>query len=271
MRYKAETSSPQIDLIHLDLKKNKNHASDRSQNYLFAHGIASTHKQVERYASFIESDRVFSYNFPDVTSRFYRVNFWHTALGQNYEVIHLKEAYDKTQVALKTTSKLDKSVVLMGVSRGATTILNFMAKFQPEGIKALILESPFDTTRSITDNKINQWRLNALPGIKKLGHFILSSIFWQHSTQGEQALDAVPLLDKNLPILLICSKQDPLVPASSTIALYEKLQTLGYKNSHIFIAEQGKHGKIIEGPDKEKYQKAIDDFNQKYGIGVRPA
>ena len=87
VRYRAQTSAPEIDLMQLDLKNNKEHASDKTQNYLFAHGIASTHKQVERYASFIESDRVFSYNFPDVTSRFYRVNFWHTALGLS--LIHI--------------------------------------------------------------------------------------------------------------------------------------------------------------------------------------
>ncbi len=268
VRYRAQTSAPEIDLMQLDLKNNKEHASDKTQNYLFAHGIASTHKQAERYASLIKSDRVFSYNFPDVTRRFYRVNFWHTALGQNYEVMHFKEAYDKAQIALKSSPNPDKSLVLMGVSRGATTILNFMAKFKPKGIKALILESPFDTTRSITDNKINQWGLAFIPGMQKLGHLILSSLFWQHSTQGEQALNAVSLLDKNLPILLICSKQDPLVPASSTIALYEKLQALGHKNTHIFIAEQGKHGKITEGPDAEKYQRAVDAFSKEYGISV---
>ncbi len=271
VRYAAQISPAKVDLVDFVLEDSKDHNAQNSQNYLFAHGIASTHKQVGRYASFIENKNIFTYNFPDVTTRFWRVNFWHTALGQSYEINYFKEAYGKAQIKLKSSSKIDKSLVLMGVSRGATTILNFMAQCQPQGVKALILESPFDSTRSITDNKITQWGLDFIPGMQNIGHVILSSLFWQHSRSGEQALDSIELLDKNLPILLICSKQDTLVPASSTITLYARLKAVGHKNTHIFIAEQGKHGKILEGPDREHYQKAVHDFNQKYGIGVSAA
>ncbi len=252
--------------VNVDLKDFLGEESAQ-ETTLFAHGIAETHKQAlwytsmqKPYAHLIEGS-LYTYDFPDATKRFWRVNFTKTALGQEYEVKGLESAY--TQLISRDP---DKKIILMGMSRGASTILNFAAKQQPKNIKAIVIESPFDSTASIVNNILQKCSLDKVPGMQTLGHYLMSAIFWKHSPNGMQSINFVEKIDKNIPILFICSREDKLVPAQSTVSLYNQLKKSGHERVHIFVAESGKHGRILHGDDGINYEKATNAFYKKYGL-----
>src|SRR3989304_6143301 len=82
-------------------------------NYLFAHGIAETHEQAYWYAKGTSSlphiidGQLFTYDYPDATKQLWRVNFTQTSLGQDNEIMGLKNAYDKTITTLTSSDSLN--------------------------------------------------------------------------------------------------------------------------------------------------------------------
>jgi len=259
-----------VDLVDAGTSKIEDATSE--ENYLFAHGIAETHEQAYWYTKgksslpYLIDGRLFTYDYPDATQRFWRVNFPQTGMGQHNEIMGLKSAYDQTIAKLDTQNNQNKDVVLLGMSRGATTILNFMGQQKPEKVKAIIVESPFDSTQALTNNILNKFYLDKIPGMQTIGHYLMSAVFWQHSTNGARAIDSVGTIDQDIPILFVCSEQDKLVPQKSTIALYKKLKDSGHKKVHIFIADSGLHGRILHNTDGLQYQNVVQAFYRKYGL-----
>src|SRR5438309_1651498 len=82
------------------------HAMDSQINYLYAHGLADTHKQAYWYVKqtpdgivndrYLIDGRLFTFDFPDATEWFWRINFTKTSLAQSNELIALYQAYTKT-------------------------------------------------------------------------------------------------------------------------------------------------------------------------------
>ncbi len=245
------------------------------ENYLFAHGIAETHEQAYWYTKgksslpYLIDGRLFTYDYPDATSHFWRVNFTQTGLGQHNEIEGLKNAYEQAVATLDASESAHKKMVLIGLSRGASTILNFMGLHKPENVKAIIAESPFDSTRTITKNILG--KLDRIPGMQTIGHAAISAVFWQHSIKGIQPIDTVCSIDTEIPLLFVCSQQDTLIPAKSTIALYKKLKDNGHEKVHIFIADHGRHGRILHGPDGESYQQLVHAYYKEKGLKHDPA
>lgn len=269
----AKTKNVQVKLID---SGNTDLAHNKHEQYLFVHGIAETHTQADWYTKdksslpYLMDGRVFTYDFPDATTHFWRVNFTQTGLGQHNEVMGLKSAYDQTIERLKAEGG-NQDLVLVGVSRGATAILNFMGLYHPAHIKALVLESPFDSTFSIAQNIAHKGCLRNVPGSPSMVHNLMSFIFWNHCTDGLRAIDAAPSIDKDLPILLVSSQQDARVPCESTQALYDALRDSGHSHVHMLVLEQGLHGRILQGASGSEYQAAVNAFYKKYGIAYDDA
>jgi len=271
MSYTASQIAAKYETIHSDVKEISTNSASQ-ENYLFAHGIAETHEQAFWYTKgksslpYLINGRLFTYDYPDAIKRFWRVNFTKTGLGQHNEIMGLKSAYDQTISTLDTSDSKNKDLILVGMSRGATSILNFMGLYKPNRIKAIVAESPFDSTHTIAKNILHKYYLDTIPGMQTIAHKAISTVFWRHNTNGAQAINLVTSIDKKLPILLICSEQDALVPAESTIALYEKLKATGHTKVHLFVAENGRHGRILHSADGSKYQQAVHAFYKKYGL-----
>jgi len=68
-------------------------------------------------------------------------------------------AFEKTVQYSKDNKTGNSEIVIFGLSRGASAVLNLMALYNPPQVKALVLESPFDTVGSIIDNKRKQLHL----------------------------------------------------------------------------------------------------------------
>lgn len=240
--------------------------------YLFSHGLADTYKQVFRYTRHVRPDGtidtkpylfegpVVTFNFPDAHEGPLRVNFTKTSLGQSNEVQHLAQMYHQTH------ERLDSRLVLFGLSRGASTTLNFMAMHNPPNVHALVLESPFDSTDTIVQSMLKKAHLSNIPGSHTIGKALISSVFFKHNAWGLQPIKSAPAIRKNLPIFIACSLEDGLIPAQSTMRLYLKLRETGHDNVYLFIAETGQHSEIINADDAHDYQHAVHAFYKEYNL-----
>jgi len=227
---------------------------------IFAHGLADTATQAFKY---LEKDIILkpfeTFNFPDATDRFFRVKFRCTSLGQDNEIARLHKAYQQY-----TADK--EEVILFGLSRGASTALNFVATHQPQQVSALVLESPFDSIESIIKYQLPGLRLSINEKNIAWGQSIMSFIFAKYNPQGIQPIQVIDKIDKNIPILIICSKQDTRVPYTSSVEIYKKLVQSGHKKVHILILDCGKHSKILWDKQEHVYRNCVHAFYKKYNL-----
>jgi len=245
-------------------------------SYLFSHGIAHAHAQAYWYTQLTPEGvynerytipgRLFTFDFPDAINNFWQLNFTKTSLAQGNEIISLKRAYDETIAVLDAEKSINKDLVLVGLSRGASTTLSFMGLFNPKEVKALVLESPFDSIATLIQNILRNLYLHWVPGLDTVGHSLVSMTFAQHNKNGIRPLDTVDTIKKDLPILLICSEQDGVVPATSTMELYKKLQESGHQHTYIFKAHKGDHANILQDADGQNYQRVVHAFYKKYQL-----
>ncbi len=215
--------------------------------YLFCHGVGGNACNAQYYQAYgaLPAD-VYSFDFCDYCDgKFDRTK---TAMGQAADIAVLR-----AQCAQLNTAQT--RLVLCGVSRGASTIINFVGKEKPKNIAALILESPFAHMDDVLNNFTGS---SILPT-----NFIMGRIYPAYNRQGEQPIDYIEAINKNIPIALICSKTDALVPYTSTMKLYDRLIAQGRKNVQILILPEGAHANLCDGPE---YQRFVKNFLKRYKL-----
>jgi hypothetical protein len=151
-------------------------------------------------------------------------------------------------------------------------LINFMALYNPENVGALILESPFDCVDNIVWQFAHQSKFSWIPGIKKSGTKLASFIFCKYKPDGLRPIDLVGQIRKDLPILIVCSAQDNLVPVWSSINLYCTLRATDHDNVYLLVLPDGSHAKLITnkmyGP---LYHQVTHAFYQKFNLPHDPA
>lgn len=235
--------------------------------YFFSHGLADNHNQALRYLPSVSSkfDSVINYpcttfDYPDVSYSFLRINRKETSLAQNNEI-------EKLATAFEQTIPTHQDVVLMGISRGASTILNFMALNNPANVKALVLESPYDCMESVITDKINRLGIAWLPAIQCMSLALTRFVFSKYTQNGIRPADIVHKIRHNLPILIICSQQDQLVPVSSSMNLYTILKNSGHEHVYVLKLPEGKHAKLFNSLQYGlQYKQVTHAFYKKYGL-----
>lgn len=234
--------------------------------YLFSHGLADSHKQAFKYAEsankqqpYIIKNPLITFDYPDVSSSIFRLNRLKTSLAQDNEIACLAHHY---------FSKMSQEQsVLVGVSRGASALINFMGLYNPQNVCALILESPFDAVESVVTRLAHETKFGCIPGAQKYGSHLLSFIFCQYKPEGIRPIDQVARIKKDLPILIVCSLEDKLVPAWSSLNLYVALRESGHSNTYLLILPAGKHAKLINHPQfGYLYQQIAHAFYCKHGL-----
>jgi pimeloyl-ACP methyl ester carboxylesterase len=244
---------------------------------LFSHGIADTWKQVHWYIkSYTKKDVIHhnervtihtpfaSFNYPDATDRFYRVNYHETSFGQENEIGRLAIAYEKTLEHFG-----DCDIILYGLSRGASNVAIFAGLYELTNVKAIVLESPYLAMADVITDIMIKKHLDWLP--LAWGQALAELIFRKYDRNGHSPATCIDTIPKDIPIFIICSEQDHLVPASSSINFYKKLVEAGHQHVYIFVTQFGKHAAILRGPDGEKYEAAINAFYKKYNLPHCPS
>lgn len=244
-----------------------NSVNNTSENmvYLFSHGLADSHKQAYRYKDLTPHQTIETFDYPDVNHGILRVNRLQSSLAQENEIERLSQAFNQT-IAYK-----EKTGILIGVSRGASTIVSFMGLNNPEQVAAIVLESPFDCVDSIALSVCHESKLSWIPGIKRCGCNLMSFIFCKYKPNGIRPIDMAPKIRKDLPILIIISAKDGLVPVWSSINLYSELHASGHQNTYIVIFDDGKHAKLINhNRHGSLYRQVTHAFYQKFNLPHDP-
>lgn len=217
--------------------------------YLFAHGLGGHAKDAQAYNAIANKQKIVAFNFPDAKDgKFMRGE---TSLAQGHEIERLNKRFQST-----VKKNADAEVVLLGVSRGASTIINFMGKQKPAQVKALVLESPFAYAEDI--------KFGYVPSV--IGGIIRPFIYRKYSYEGDHPAYFARAINKNTPVLLICSKEDKFVPMQSTVALYERLLMGRHAKAHLLVLEKGEHGKLLSGEEGTEYQNVVHAFYKHYDL-----
>ena len=233
--------------------------------YIFSHGLADTYKQAYQYTeSNCLHKSCITFNYPDAIDYGARVRTKKASLGQDNEIKRFAQAYFNN-------FSFSHRAVALGVSRGASVLINFMGLYNPLTIQAAILESPFDSVENIVLGMINRTRLAWIPKAKEIGLALTRFIFTKYHPQGIRPIDVVNQIYSDLPILFVCCAQDKLVPIWSTINLYKKLKESGHTDVHILILSQGSHAHLITHPVQGiNFQNVVHAFYKHYHLPHDP-
>lgn len=184
-------------------------------------------------------------------------NIYETCIGQTADVNKLHDFCKKYY-----------SLRLIGSSRGSATILNYLGTYQPLNILAAVLESPFDTVQNVIDYVLGKSK--QIPGTPWVALKFSQWLFPKYNPAGLQPKDVIHTIPKHIPILLICSKEDEIVSAQSTINLYIKLVQAGHAETYLLIVDHGKHANIMIGKDGHILRDVIHAFYRHYGLPYNP-
>lgn len=142
-------------------------------------------------------------------------------LAQDDEIRFL---YDHVSTILKEHP--DHQMVLYGVSRGASLIVNFIAFLQEEDpallerIGGAVVESPFAHMYDVLEHKRT---ITFLPSLK-IKHKIFHTImFPRHDIEGIQPINSVSKIPHTVPFFFAGTVNDIVIPIFSTQRLFDAL------------------------------------------------
>lgn len=175
-------------------------------------------------------------------------------IGQKQDVYCLKKTYSEHISKNKCTN-----IIIYGASRGAAAVFNFVSKYQPKEIKAIILEGIFDSIHNLLIYKLGY--LHAI--IENLLTLLTS-----YKKNGMAPINNVDNIPKNIPILLIASKSDESVPCQCTLNLYKALKQKEHKDVYILLLNKSSHVGYIcdDKKDKENYENVVHAFYKKFNL-----
>lgn len=249
----------------------RNTNPDTNPVYLFSHGIVNDHTQAYQFAKddlntlksydhrYLFDGELVTFDYPDAPFK-----LWKTSFGQQEEMACLYNQW----YGITTRQEKPSSLVLVGLSRGASALINFVGTYNPHSVDALVLESPYDSVSNLK----NDWKHLK----NKVKQILLGSIaapclgLTQFNENGIHPIDCAKTIDTDLPIFLTCSLKDTTVPAAATIRLYQALLESGHTQVYIFVAPYGKHSKILRGKSGLSYQYAVHAFYKHYNLPHNP-
>lgn len=178
-------------------------------------------------------------------------------LGQTSDIEAVNDEYKKIPV--------DEEIIAYGTSRGSVAIVNWMAKHSPRNIKLLILESCLSSMDELLEQTETQTGLKYY--VYKLLKFTVP-LTTNYKIGGEQAINNITKLPKDLPVLFITSIKDEIIPYQCTVSMYQKMVDHGYTNVHLCILNNCGHTDYVtnNANDRNKYIDAVLTFYNQNNI-----
>lgn len=238
--------------------------------FLYAHGLGSNQNQAHKLYTRFSGDKTENkhwlidgplalFDFPDATDVPGQANREFVNLGQQLDLERLHFAYEET---LKLAPDCD--IVLIGLSRGAATVLNYVSLYKPQRLKGVVVESPFDSFESLVKHIMKRLHVTWLP--VSVCQSIMTFRFPIIDIAGIMPSKTIEWFPAQVPLMFIHSREDKVCPVESSRALYHHLITKGHEHVYYLELERGAHGKVMWGPDGALYQEAVHGFFKNYGI-----
>ncbi len=242
---------------------------------LFCHGIMDNQSQADRYEEFLQHPYQ-SFDFPDAQEpsgwNFNSFIFSSCAFfGKkpiNIEKMYM--GYGPDIQTLQNQIDLEKSYILYGFSRGGATILNYLSKYNPDNVKALILNAaPADMVQSVDTL---QYAINyKFAQTRSEKENIFKTIFPAYQIDSTPPVQAIAQIkNKNLPVFIVHAQTDEVVHISSAWQLYLAFLQAGYTHVYFCELESGQHKAYPKSPDKNQYLQALHSFYKKYNLSYNP-
>ena len=73
-------------------------------------------------------------------------------------------------------------------------------------------------------------------------------------------------INKELPLLIIASLEDELIPARNIATIYTKLVDCGHKHAYFLLLDKGAHAYLLENEDAHLYLNTVHAFYKKYSL-----
>lgn len=194
-----------------------------------------------------------TFNFPDATRKGFDGS--ETSLGQENEIQALANAYTHIKY---------HNIVSMGYSRGAATMLNWLASRNPTNVVAAIAESPYDSITSALDFFCQNAGVSWIP--TSILYSSPNLFFGKFDYKGIFPIKVIHSINPEIPLLLIASLEDALVPAHSTANLYARLLQYGHPHVYFLLLEKGTHGYLLENGDAHVYLNTVHAFYKRYDL-----
>lgn len=237
--------------------------------YIFAHGLRSSQEQGLKLFSknynkhtWIIQQPFMLFDFPDAHEMKGCCRDEHVNLGQEEDIERIKCAYDYAERKLPFCN----GFVLSGISRGAATCINFVAMHQPEKVKAVVVESPFDNLKSVVNHLLDRFKLSWMPFSTDFGMFLADAKFSNIDHQGIFPVDVIMHIPRRIPIMIIGSHSDDVVPITSVRSLYAALRRTGHEHIYLLELTKGRHGRLIQGEQGQYYAACVHAFYERYGL-----
>jgi len=242
-----------------------------SVHYLFSHGLADDAGQATRYLEPLDGEKsirgscptimeepCMAFNYPDASLKVWRAN-----LAQDGDIAALEHAYNQV---LEQDPEAD--IILIGVSRGAATALGFLGTANPSRIRAVVLESPFDSVDMLITRQLDRLFANPSKGLANgLHKRLVPAILRGYRPDGPTPADAIPWIPTDLPILVVCSLKDGIVPVGSSIAVYHQLRETAHDNVHLLELDRGEHARIKRSSaEGKRYRNVVHAFFKSYDL-----
>jgi alpha-beta hydrolase superfamily lysophospholipase len=191
----------------------------------------------------------------------------HVTLGQQKDIDRLHYAYQKI---CERYPDENVKIVFVGISRGSVAILNYMGLHHPSRVKALVLESPFDKFKNVVKHLLRRFHVYWVPFSDSIGMKIAQTHFPSLDTRGIFPSITATAIEASIPIILIHSIKDKVIPVNSSRALYLALKNSGHEHTYLLELASGSHGKLMAGSCAQIYQDTVHAFYKKYDIPHNP-
>lgn len=190
----------------------------------------------------------------------YSFDFTKANIGQRKDIQAMCKTY---QEHIRNYPNTD--IVLYGDSRGAATSFNFIATHNPKNIKAVVLDSVFDSVPHCIKHFMYE---DKDPRAEERLHDIINLTMGGYSKKGPFPRDYAEQMQNNIPILFVTSLKDGLVYPQCTMYLYNRLKERGHKNVHILVLKKQLHPCYMMGDndDKKTYEAVVHAFYKQYGL-----
>lgn len=236
-------------------------------SYIYVHGLHGKGNHGFKWSiksdknKYILFDPILHFDFPDVDGRL-DFNPLKSDLAQEGEVAHLYKHF-------KTfSSEKNKKLVISGVSRGASTIINFAGLHanELENVSMFILESPFDVAIEVMRNVARMLMQDKHPFINFGINYSISKFFPKHKPDGMSPIKMIAKIPKDIPLLLIHSRKDLLISVNASRKLYIELKKAGHQHVYYLETENGSHARVLWGPQGDIYMCVVHALYKKYNL-----
>lgn len=242
---------------------------------IYSHGIVDGPHQINRFDQAIETDNTTAVAFDDTNSETgYGINRIiseiSTRLGKpvNRSKMYMGQAQD-IQTIHQAVQKVpaDNETILYGCSRGAATLINYMAQHNPQQVKAMVLDATPSNMPQATHTALAKLGLH-----QSWDKSLFRTIFPAYPCDATAPVDAIQnIKNKALPILLIHSQQDSKVPFVNSLQLYREFKQQGFKYVHLAAIPTGRHSFLLQDDTvKDRYLQAVHSFYKAYNLPHNP-